>query len=73
MLKDRYLRLSEVVKFSGLSKNTVLRRTEDGTFPPKHDLGGRSVGWRESELNNWFEAPANYRQSNAQQGECATI
>ena len=57
-LMDRILRTPEVVKLTGLSRTTIWRRVQSGDFPAPVKLGslaGRSVGWRESEIVEWFE------------------
>ena len=55
---DRILRTPEVVKLTGLSRTTIWRRVRSGDFPAPVKLGSlasRSVGWRESEIVEWFE------------------
>ena len=58
---DRILRLKAVLDRSGLSRSTVYRKIDEGTFPPQLRLSLNGVGWRESELNQWIEDPAGYR------------
>lgn len=48
------LRLPEVKHRTGLSRSTIYLRISMGTFPPQVDLGGRAVGWIESEVNDWL-------------------
>ncbi|WP_298325380.1 AlpA family transcriptional regulator [Asticcacaulis sp.] len=46
----RIVRLAEVRALTGLSRSTVYERIRDGQFPKSVDLGGRCVGWLESEV-----------------------
>lgn len=52
---DRVLRLREVLKITGLSRSSIYLQMKDGNFPQKICLGGRSVGWKESDINAWIE------------------
>ncbi len=49
------LRLPEVQKRTGLSRSSVYLRIAEGTFPKQISLGGRAVGWVESEIDAWLE------------------
>lgn len=49
------LRLPEVMKRTGLKRASIYERINEGTFPRNISLGGRSVGWLESEINDWLE------------------
>lgn len=51
---DRIVRLSEVVKMTGLCRSTIYRRMSEGGFPKPISLGARSVGWKESQITNWL-------------------
>lgn len=48
-----FLRLRQVIAMVGLSKPTIYLRMNKGTFPRPVSLGGRSVGWIESEVVAW--------------------
>lgn len=65
-MSDRYLRRSEVEHCTGLSRSTIYRRINDGSFPAPFNLGGNCVRWREFDLVEWkqshsrtFQPPAN--------------
>lgn len=45
------LRRPEVEKRTGLSRSTIYRRIEQGTFPAPVLLGIRAVGWIEAEID----------------------
>ncbi len=52
---QRIMRLPEVKERVGLSRSTIYQMMEDEQFPASVNLGGRSVGWVEGEINNWIE------------------
>ena len=47
------LRLPAVKARTGLSRSTIYLRIAQGTFPKPVSLGGRAVGWPESEIDDW--------------------
>ncbi|WP_376697239.1 helix-turn-helix transcriptional regulator [Wenzhouxiangella sp. EGI_FJ10305] len=49
------LRLPHVKARTGLSRSTIYLRIAEGTFPKPISLGGRAVGWIESEVDDWLE------------------
>lgn len=49
------LRLPSVKARTGLSRSTIYLRVSHGTFPRPVSLGGRAVGWVESEIQQWLE------------------
>ena len=56
-MSDRILRIEEVLDITGLSRSSLYRRINDGTFPAPLLLGGdasRAVGWLESEVIAWI-------------------
>lgn len=54
-MTKRVLRRPEVENVTGLSRSTIYARMEQGTFPQAIPLGGRLVGWLESDINNWID------------------
>jgi len=48
------LRLPEVKNRTGLSRSTIYLRLNNGSFPRPIKLGERSVGWLESDINDWI-------------------
>lgn len=50
----RFLRLPEVIARTGLSRSTIYVRLDEGRFPRPVSLGGRAVGWIESEVDEWM-------------------
>mgnify|MGYP000507070032 FL=1 len=59
----RILRLRDVIEKTGLARSTVYKYIEAGTFPKPIDLGGRSVGWVDEEINDWILEKVKQRDS----------
>lgn len=57
---DKILRMRTVLERSGLSRSTIYRKMQEGTFPRKVKLSEHCCGWRESELNRWIADPSSY-------------
>ena len=51
------IRLTEVKHRTGLSRSTIYARIAEGTFPEQIPLGGRAVGWLDSEIDQWIGLP----------------
>ena len=49
------LRLPVVKSRTGLSRSSIYARVAEGNFPRPIALGGRAVGWIESEVQQWIE------------------
>lgn len=49
------LRLPAVKARTGLSRSTIYLRVAEGAFPGPVRLGGRAVGWLESEVQDWLQ------------------
>lgn len=47
------LRLPEVVRRTGLGRDTVYRLARNGAFPKPLKLSERASGWIESEIDQW--------------------
>ena len=52
----RIIRLPEVKNLTGLSRTTLYERMKVGSFPHTVNLGGRIVGWLESDIRKWIES-----------------
>lgn len=51
----RVLRLPEVITKTGLSRTTLYTMSRAGEFPVAISLGGKAMGWIESEIDDWIE------------------
>jgi prophage regulatory protein len=56
MDKPVFLRRQAVEGRTGLSRSSIYDRIAAGEFPKPVSLGGRSVGWLESEIIDWQKA-----------------
>jgi prophage regulatory protein len=54
---DRILRIGAVLDRTGLSRSTLYRKIENGTFPRQVRISTRCAGWRESAVNAWVRNP----------------
>ena len=52
----RIMRLDEVKKITGLSKASIYRFEKNGDFPKKVNIGKRSIGWFESDVEEFLLA-----------------
>lgn len=50
----RIVRMPELLQKIGLSKASIYNRVAAGSFPKPINLGGRSVGWLESSVEQWI-------------------
>lgn len=57
---DRILRLNTVLDRTGLSRATLYRKVQQGTFPKQIRIAERCVGWRESAITDWQRNPFFY-------------
>lgn len=57
---DRFLRLGDVLDRTGLSRATLYRKIQSGTFPRQVRLAERCCGWRESAVTEWMRNPIFY-------------
>ena len=53
-MTNNILRLPAVKARTGLSRSTIYLRIGEGSFPTPVSLGGRAVGWIETEINDWL-------------------
>jgi prophage regulatory protein len=63
---DRMLRLPEVLKRTGLSRTTLYRKVDAGTFPPQIKISTRCAAWRQSAVEDWVRNPVFYHVDDAQ-------
>jgi prophage regulatory protein len=57
---NSFVRLPQVLKETGLSRATLYRKVQDGTFPKQSRIATRCVGWRRSTLDQWLQNPMFY-------------
>ena len=54
---DRILRIKVVLDRTGLTRSTLYRKIQKGTFPQQVRISTRCAGWRESAVNAWMRNP----------------
>jgi prophage regulatory protein len=59
----RILRLKNVLERTGLSRSTLYRKMQLGTFPKQLRISARCAGWRESDVDAWLKNPVCYSAS----------
>ncbi len=57
---NRFLRLNAVLDKTGLSRSTLYRKIDEGTFPKQITIGARCVAWLESDVEAWMRNPMFY-------------
>ncbi len=60
---DRILRIKAVLQRTGLSRSTMYRKMQNGTFPKNVQISTRCIGWRESAVSAWLHNPMFYQRS----------
>ena len=58
----RILRKKDIRDKLGLSDVTIWKMERDGNFPKRINIGPNSVGWIESEVDQWIEKKAAERK-----------
>ena len=53
--KYNVLRLPDVKAATGLSRSSIYKRISEDSFPKSINLGGRCVGWLQSDVENWIK------------------
>ena len=51
----KILRMPEVMKNTGLARSTIYKMIAEEIFPNQICLGKKSVGWLESDIQNWIQ------------------
>ena len=52
----KVLKLQDVVSRTSMSRSAIHRREKAGTFPSRREIGPGSVGWLESEIDEFIRA-----------------
>ena len=53
---DRFIRIREVMRLTGLARSTIFLMSSTGRFPKQIALGCAASGWLESEVIQWCDA-----------------
>lgn len=65
----RILRLAEVEHTVGKKRSTIYRDIAAGKFPGPVEIGGKSVGWLSTEINDWVQSRPRAQLRSAQEFE----
>jgi prophage regulatory protein len=57
---DRIIRIRTVIARTGLSRSTLYRKMNEGTFPQQVRISVHGAGWRESAINRWIADPVGW-------------
>jgi prophage regulatory protein len=57
----KILRLNEVMAQTGLSRSNIYLQMSEDRFPKSINIGLRSVGWLEHEIDEWIEIQVSKR------------
>lgn len=68
LTSDRIHRLPAVLRRTGLSRSTLYRKIQAGSFPPQIKIAERCAGWRESDLQRWLRNPLFYEHGETKNG-----
>lgn len=52
--QNRIIRKPELFWKLGLSDATIWRMEKSGKFPRRIQIGGKAVGWFDTEINDWL-------------------
>lgn len=53
-VENRILRIRAILELTGLSRSTLYRKIQDGSFPRQIKIAERCAGWREHEVRDWI-------------------
>ena len=54
-IRERFLRMREVVHRTGMSKATIYNRMNQGLFPKQIPIGANLVVWLEKDVQEWMQ------------------
>lgn len=53
--QNEIYRFPKVNKITGLSRSTIKRLEQQGSFPKRVQISANAVGWRKSDVSAWLE------------------
>jgi prophage regulatory protein len=54
-----------LLKRTGLSRSTLYRKVDAGTFPHQISISTRCAAWRQSAVEDWLRNPMSYSAASA--------
>ena len=64
---QKFLRETEVLETTQLSRTTIWRLEKEGKFPKRHKIGLRAVAWLQTDIEQWIEDISNPKKGNENQ------
>ncbi|MEP7351529.1 MAG: AlpA family phage regulatory protein [Sphingorhabdus sp.] len=58
--QESIIRIATVLQRTGLSRSTLYRKINDGSFPPQVQISTHCAGWYESAVKTWIDNPQFY-------------
>ncbi|WP_294280583.1 AlpA family transcriptional regulator [uncultured Sphingomonas sp.] len=58
---ERFVRMSEVLERTRLSRATIYRKMARGEFPRSVQIGVNSVAWHSSDFETWLREPMSWQ------------
>lgn len=58
----KVLRIRDVCQKVGLSKASILRKSREGSFPARINIGVKAMGFFEEEIEQWLQEQAQKRK-----------
>ena len=55
-MSKKILRLPQLMSKTGLARSTIYLLLKQGAMPKSINLGQRSVGWLESDIDAWIDS-----------------
>ena len=52
---DSMVSMGELINRLGLSRSTIYKMVEDGTFPAPIKIGARRIAWKVASVDDWLE------------------
>ena len=52
--KSRLIRMPDVISLTGLSRSSIYFKMKKKEFPPKIQIGERSIAWLEADIYEWI-------------------
>ncbi|MCG7367147.1 AlpA family transcriptional regulator [Pantoea sp. ACRSH] len=62
---ENFIRLSEVIKRTGISRSSIYRLVNKNKFPAPVKISEKNVAFIESEINDWIEKLINSSRNKA--------
>ena len=62
---EKIIRLKTVLARTGLSRSTLYRKINEGTYPRQEQISIDGTGWYESAINRWIADPVAFRDEGA--------